>query len=100
MPFLIAAELVVHRRMRFVVRQFLDRHLIPESAMTRFDVAIASLFRRRNSVLAEVLLFAAVYVVGILVVSLVPDRAAGTPPDIAAEQAALETDLIPQPNLR
>jgi len=36
-PLFIAAELVVHQRMRFVVRQFLDRNLIPESAMTRFD---------------------------------------------------------------
>src|SRR5688572_12719849 len=32
LPLLIIAELVVHQRMRFVVRQFLDRHLIPESA--------------------------------------------------------------------
>jgi hypothetical protein len=67
-PLFIAAELVVHQRMRFVVRQFLDRNLIPESAMTRFDAAIASAFRLRNSVLAEVLLIAFVYIVGILIV--------------------------------
>jgi len=67
-PLFIAAELVVHQRMRFVVRQFLDRNLIPESAMTRFDAAIASAFRLRNSVLAEVLLIAFVYVVGVLIV--------------------------------
>jgi hypothetical protein len=67
-PLLIGAELVVHRRMRFVVKQFLERHLIPESAMTRFDAAIASLFRLRNSVLAEVLLIAFVYVIGILII--------------------------------
>jgi hypothetical protein len=67
-PLLIGAELVVHRRMRFVVKQFLERHLIPESAMERFDAAIASVFRLRNSVLAEVLLFAFVYVFGILIV--------------------------------
>ena len=67
-PLLISAELVVHRRMRFVVKQFLERHLIPESAMARFDAAIASVFRLRNSVLAEVLLFAFVYVFGILIV--------------------------------
>jgi hypothetical protein len=36
--------------------------------MTRFDAAIASAFRLRNSVLAEVLLIAFVYVVGILIV--------------------------------
>ena len=68
MPLLIGAELVVHRRMRFVVTQFLESRLIPESAMTRFDAAIASLFRVRNSVLAEVLLIAFVYVFGILII--------------------------------
>ena len=68
LPLLIVAELVVHQRMRFVVRQFLERNLIPESAMTRFDAAIASAFRLRNSVLAEVLLIAFVYVVGVLII--------------------------------
>jgi hypothetical protein len=67
-PFLISAELVVHRRMRFLAKQFIERNLIPENAMTRLDSAITSVFRLRNSVLAEVLLFAFVYVVGILVV--------------------------------
>jgi len=68
MPLLIVAELVVHQRTRNVVQQFLERNLIPESAMTRFDAAIASAFRLRNSVLAEALLIALVYVVGVLVV--------------------------------
>jgi len=68
LPLLIAAELVVHQRMRFVVRQFLERHLISESALPRFDAAIASAFRLRNSLLAELLLIAFVYGVGILIV--------------------------------
>ena len=68
MPLLIVAELVVHRRMRPVVRQFLDRNLIPESAMVRFESTIESAFRLRNSVLAEVLLIAFVYGVGILII--------------------------------
>lgn len=68
MPLLIAAELVVHQRMRFVVRQFLERNLIPETALPRFDAAIASAFRLRNSVLAEVLLIAFVYLVGVLII--------------------------------
>jgi hypothetical protein len=68
MPLLIIAELVVHRRMRPVVRQFLERDLIPESAMARFEGAVASAFRLRNSVLAEVLLIALVYGVGILII--------------------------------
>jgi hypothetical protein len=67
-PLLIAAELVVHQRIRLVVPQFLERNLIPKSAMPRFDAAIASAFRLRNSVLAEVLLIAFVYGVGVLII--------------------------------
>jgi hypothetical protein len=67
LPLLIVAELVVHQRMRFVVKQFLERNLIPKSALTRFEAAIAAALRLRNSVLAEVLLIAFVYVVGILI---------------------------------
>jgi hypothetical protein len=67
-PLLIGAEMVVHLRMRKLIKMFLDRRLIPESAMTRFHEAIDSAFRLRNSVLAEVLLLVFVYVVGVLVV--------------------------------
>ena len=66
-PLLIVAELVVHRRMRPLVKQFLERDLIPEGAMARFNAVISSAFRLRNSVLAEVLLIAFVYGVGVLV---------------------------------
>lgn len=68
MPLLIAAELVVHRRMRHLVRQFMQRRLIPEAAMPRFHAAVASASRLRNSMLAEVLLIAFVYGVGVWVV--------------------------------
>ena len=68
MPLLIVAEIVVHRRMHLVVRQFLERNLIPESARERFDSAIASALRLRNSVPAEVLLVALVYGVGVFIV--------------------------------
>jgi len=67
-PLLIVSELVVHQRMRFVVKQFLERHLIAENDLPRFDSTIASAFRLRNSVLAEVLLIAFVYVVGVLII--------------------------------
>jgi hypothetical protein len=67
-PLLLAAELVVHRRLMPVVRAFLDRDLISEADDERFDAAINSAFRLRNSVPAEVLLFALVYGVGVLVV--------------------------------
>lgn len=68
LPLLIIAELVVHQRMRHLVQQFLERNLIPENDMARFDAAIASAFRLRDSVLAEVLLIAFVYVVGISII--------------------------------
>jgi hypothetical protein len=68
LPLLIIAELVVHQRMRFVVKQFLERNLIPQGALPRFEATIASAFRLRNSVLAEVLLIVFVYVVGVLII--------------------------------
>jgi hypothetical protein len=68
MPLLLIAEFVVHRRLRFVVKQFLDRNLIAENDLPRFNAAIGSAFWLRNSVLAEVLLIALVYVVGVLII--------------------------------
>src|SRR5687768_7023752 len=68
MPLLIVAEIVVHRRMHLVVRQFLERNLIPDGARARFDSAIASALRLRNSVPAELLLVALVYGVGVFIV--------------------------------
>jgi len=68
LPLLVVAELVVHQRMRFVMRQFLERELIPASATRRFEAAISSAFRLRNSVLAELLLIAFVYLLGISLV--------------------------------
>jgi hypothetical protein len=65
LPLLVVAELVVHQRMRLVVKQFLERNLIPPSALSRFEGAIVSAFRLRNSVLAEVLLIAFVCLVGV-----------------------------------
>ncbi len=67
-PLLIMAELVVHQRMRSLLQQFLERKLIPDNALPRFAAAVTSAFRLRNSVLAEVLLIAFVYGVGILIV--------------------------------
>jgi len=67
LPLLIVAELVVHQRMRPVVRQFLERGLIPDAARARFDAATASAQRLRNSVVAEVLLVAFVYINGLFI---------------------------------
>jgi hypothetical protein len=68
LPLLIGAELVVHRRMRPIVQTFLERRLVAGNLMPRFDAAIASAFRLRDSVLAEVLMIAFVYGVGVMIV--------------------------------
>ena len=67
-PLLIVAELVVHRRLRPIGLGFLERNLVPEAALTRFDAALRSAYGLRNSVLAEVLLIVAVYGIGVLIV--------------------------------
>ena len=68
LPLLIVAELVVHQRMRPVVRQFLERGLIADGSRPRFEAAVRSALRLRNSTLAEVLMLAFVYLVGVLYV--------------------------------
>jgi hypothetical protein len=68
LPLLVVAELVVHQRMRPLLGQFVERGLVPDAAMPRFDAAIASATRLRNSVLAEVALIVLVYAVGVGVV--------------------------------
>ena len=66
LPLFIVAELVVHRRMRLVVGTFVNRGLVPDEARGKFDAAIAAAMRLRNSVLAEVLLIAIVYGLGVV----------------------------------
>jgi len=67
-PLLVIAELVVHKRLRPIAKAFLERNLIREDDFPRFDKAITSAFRLRNSVIAEVLLVLIVYGVGVSVV--------------------------------
>ena len=68
LPLLVMAELVVHQRMRTVVSTFGARHLVAPADVARLDSAIASAYRLRNSITAELLLIAIVYAVGISVV--------------------------------
>jgi hypothetical protein len=67
-PLFLAAELVVHQRMRPLVNQFLERDLVPRAERARFDAAVASAVRARNSIVAEVVLIALVYIVGVMIV--------------------------------
>jgi hypothetical protein len=68
LPLLLVAELVAHRRLPATVHQFVSRGLITDAARPRFDAAIASAVRLRDSAVAEALLIAFVYGVGVLVV--------------------------------
>jgi hypothetical protein len=68
LPLFIVAELVVHRRMRFVLKQFRERRLIDATDSGRFEAAVASAFGLRNSMLAELLMIAFVYFVGVSLV--------------------------------
>lgn len=65
LPLLILAELIVHKRLLPVVKEFVERGLIPPADRPKFDAAIASALRLRNSTKVEVLILALVYVVGV-----------------------------------
>ncbi|HVQ30400.1 MAG TPA: hypothetical protein VMV21_12505 [Vicinamibacteria bacterium] len=67
LPILIAAELVVHLRLRPVVAQFVERRIVVTEDMPRFHQAIHSTLRLRNSVIAELTLVALVYTAGLSV---------------------------------
>src|SRR5215203_3311681 len=67
LPLLIAAERIVHERLQPLVRQFVARDLIPDAERARFDAAVASALRLRNSVLAELVLIALVLIAGVVV---------------------------------
>ena len=57
LPMLIAAEPLVHRWMRTIVRQFVARGIVVRGELSRFDAIIDSTIRMRNSVSVEVALF-------------------------------------------
>ncbi|HEU5414457.1 MAG TPA: hypothetical protein VFW31_11900 [Candidatus Angelobacter sp.] len=67
LPTLIAAELLVHSRLRVVVRRFVEWRIVLPQDMPAFRNAIQSAIRIRNSVAVEVALLAAVYTLGMLV---------------------------------
>ena len=64
-PLLVAAELLVHLRIRPVAQEFLTRGLVPEQSLERFRDAVRSAFRLRNSIAAEVAMIALIYGGGI-----------------------------------
>jgi hypothetical protein len=64
LPLLVLAERVVHERIRPLVGQFLECGLVSGAARPRFDAALTSAMRLRNSVAVEVFLVVLVYTVG------------------------------------
>jgi hypothetical protein len=68
LPLLIGAELIVHRRLHLVAGQFMERGLVAPASRYRFDAALASAIRWRDSVVAELVLVAVVYGASILVI--------------------------------
>jgi len=67
LPILIASELVVHLRLRPVVRGFVRRQIVPPASLPRFDTALESARRIRDSVPVECGLLLFVYAVGLWV---------------------------------
>jgi hypothetical protein len=64
MPLLLVAELVVHQRMRTIVREFKDRRLVAAADEPRFDGIVRSAMQLRNSVLVEMTIVATVVIGG------------------------------------
>jgi hypothetical protein len=63
-PVLIAAELIVHRRMRITVKRFVERGIVKTEDMPKFHAAIEAAMRLRNSVPLEVALLILIYTAG------------------------------------
>ncbi len=64
LPVLIAAELIVHLRIRPVVQRFVERGIVIPEELPKFRAAIDSAMRVRNSVAVEVALAILVWTVG------------------------------------
>jgi len=65
LPVLILAEILVHLRLRPVVHRFVERRLVTAKDMPRFDEAIHSAVRLRNSHIVEIGLLVLVYTFGL-----------------------------------
>jgi hypothetical protein len=65
LPVLIAAELIVHLRIRPVVLRFVERRIVMPRDLPRFERAIDSAVSLRNSIPIELALLLLVYTVGL-----------------------------------
>jgi hypothetical protein len=64
LPLLIGAELLVHVQMRPIVNQFVERGIVVDRELPKFEEAVRSTIRLRNSVVGEVALLVLVYTLG------------------------------------
>lgn len=65
LPLLVIAEMVVHQRLMPLVKQFVQRGLVSEDDLPKFNAAVTSASRLRNSLAAELAMLAVVYIVGV-----------------------------------
>ena len=65
LPVLIGAELLVHLRIRPMVRRFVEARLVSQQDLPRFHEAIQSAVKLRNSVVGELGLLLFVYIFGL-----------------------------------
>lgn len=65
LPVLIAAEIIVHSRMRLVVRRFVERRLVVAEDLPKFEHAVESAIKLRNSIPVETALLLTVYTLGL-----------------------------------
>lgn len=64
LPLLIGAEFLVHRQLRLLVGQFIERDIITEKVLPRFKELIDSAMKLRNSVTIELILLLLAFVGG------------------------------------
>src|SRR5262245_57684327 len=64
LPLFIAAEMIVHEHVGSKIRKFLDMKLIAPEDLPRFEKAVKSSIRLRNSVSIEIILFLIAFVFG------------------------------------
>jgi hypothetical protein len=65
LPVLIAAEVVVNRRISPLVRRFVERRIVETEDLPAFNAAVTSVLRVRNSVAVELALLVLVYTLGL-----------------------------------
>ena len=64
LPLLILAEIVVHRRIKPLLKCFVERELVPEDELPKFYAAIEDAIRTRNSQWLELALMLFTYTAG------------------------------------